>query len=72
MNGTYHAPHFEPTVDEIETLKQLEMGDHPTPLHTHKGHLPERLLERGFITQAADGSLSITDTGRQVIRRRDN
>ena len=23
---TYHALHFDPTVDEIETLKQLEMG----------------------------------------------
>ena len=24
---TYHAPHFDPTVDEIETLKQLELGE---------------------------------------------
>ena len=24
---TYRAPHFDPTVDEIETLKQLEMGE---------------------------------------------
>lgn len=24
-NATYHAPHFEPTVDELATLKHLEM-----------------------------------------------
>jgi hypothetical protein len=72
MSGTYHAPHFEPTVDEIETLKQLEMGERPTPIHTHNGHLPERLLERGFIAQRPDGSLAITDAGRQVIRRQNN
>ena len=32
--NTYHAPHFDPTVDELETLKQLEMGkrvDTPRP-----------------------------------------
>ena len=23
---TYRAPHYDPTVDELETLKQLEMG----------------------------------------------
>jgi len=34
---TYHALHFDPTVDEIETLKQLEMGEVitlPTRLRT--------------------------------------
>ena len=24
--NTYHAPQFDPTVDELDTLKQLEMG----------------------------------------------
>ena len=25
-DNTYRAPHYDPTVDELETLKQLEMG----------------------------------------------
>ncbi len=72
MSAHYHAPHFDPTVDEIETLKQLEMGQHTTSLRAHNGHMSERLIELGFITQAADGELSITDTGRQLIRRQNN
>lgn len=72
MNTTYHAPHFDPTVDEIETLKQLEMGGPTTALRAHNGHLPERLLERGFITQGADGTLAIAETGRQLIRRQES
>lgn len=71
MNTNYHAPHFDPTVDEIETLKQLEMSGPTAPLRAHNGHLPERLLERGFITQGADGNLAIAETGRQLIRRQE-
>ncbi len=72
MTGTYHAPHFDPTVDELETLKQLEMGKPTTTLNAHNGHMSDRLIELGFITKGADGDLSITDTGRHLIRRQNN
>ncbi len=48
---TYRAPHFDPTVDEIETLKQLEMGEVITLPHALKDHVSGRLLESGFITK---------------------
>ena len=69
---TYHSPHFDPTVDEIETLKQLEMGEVITLPHALKDHVSERLLEWGFITKGTDGELAITTSGRQLIRRQDN
>ena len=72
MPGTYHAPHFEPTVDEIETLKQLEMGESLTLPHALKDHVSGRLLEWGFVTKGPGGELAITASGRQLIRRQDN
>jgi predicted transcriptional regulator len=69
MSSTYHAPVFEPTVDEIETLKQLEMGERITMPDAMRGHLSERLYERGYITKSTGGQLQITDSGRQLIRR---
>ena len=47
----YHAPQFDPTVDELETLKQLEMGQTITTPEALKEHLSGRLYERGFIGQ---------------------
>lgn len=69
---TYHAPHFDPTVDEIGTLKQLEMGQVITLPHAIKDHVSGRLLEWGFITKGSGGELAITASGRQLIRRQDN
>ncbi|RZJ61390.1 MAG: hypothetical protein EON49_05610 [Acidovorax sp.] len=69
---TYHAPHFDPTVDEIETLKQLEMGETITLPHALKDHVSARLLEWGFIAKGSAGDLTITPSGRQLIRRQDN
>lgn len=69
---TYHAPHFDPTVDEIETLKQLEMGEVITLPHALKDHVSGRLLEWGFISKGNGGELAITPSGRQLIRRQDN
>ncbi|CAN7558877.1 hypothetical protein [Acidovorax sp. LjRoot194] len=69
---TYHAPHFDPTVDEIETLKQLEMGQTITMPHALKDHVSARLLEWGFIAKGISGDLTITPSGRQLIRRQDN
>lgn len=69
---TYHAPHFDPTVDEIETLKQLEMGQSITLPHALKDHVSGRLVEWGFIAKGPSGDLVITASGRQLIRRQDN
>ncbi len=69
---TYRAPHYDPTVDELETLKQLEMGDLITTPEALREHLSGRLFERGFIAKSASGDLVITDTGRALIRRQNN
>ena len=65
----YHAPVFEPTVDEIATLKYLEMGQHMGIPEALKRHLSGRLVERGCIAKAGDGTLSLTEEGRHWIRR---
>lgn len=72
MTSTYHAPTFDPTVDELETLKRLEMGSNITVPEAIKDHISGRLLEWGFITKSAVGQLAITPTGLQLIRRQDN
>ena len=68
----YHAPTFEPTVDEIATLKQLEMGESIAVPDALKHHLSGRLLEWGYIGKSPAGILHITDTGRKLIRRQNN
>lgn len=70
--NTYHAPHFDPTVDEIDTLKQLEMGQVMTTTYAIKDHVSARLLEWGLITKGPTGELAITASGRQLIRRQNN
>lgn len=72
MDGKYHAPHFDPTVDELETLKQLEMGQFITTPEALHEHMSSRLFERGFIEKNASGDLTITNTGRALIRRQNN
>ncbi len=69
---TYRAPHYDPTVDELETLKQLEMGELITTPEAMREHMSGRLFERGFIAKNASGDLVITDTGRALIRRQDS
>ncbi|WP_027995164.1 hypothetical protein [Simplicispira psychrophila] len=72
MTNQYHAPHFDATVDELETLKQLEISHSislPAALHQH---LSDRLLERGFIAKQGENAFVITDTGRALIRRQNN
>lgn len=72
MNNQYHAPHFDATVDELETLKQLEISPSaslPKILHEH---LSGRLLERGFVSKLGEEEYAITDTGRSLIRRQNN
>ncbi len=69
MQSTYQGPAFDPTVDELETLKQLEMGNNPTVQEAIKGHVSGRLLDAGFITRGPDGLLVVTPSGLQLIRR---
>lgn len=69
---TYYAPHFDPTVDELDTLKQLEMGKLVSTPQALKEHMSGRLYERGYIAKNVSGQLTITDTGRALIRRQDN
>lgn len=71
-DNTYRAPHYDPTVDELETLKQLEMGELITTPEALREHLSGRLFERGFIAKSEAGNLVITATGRALIRRQDN
>ena len=51
MTNTYHAAHFDPTVDEIDVLKRLEMGELITQDGALKEHLSGRLLEWGLISK---------------------
>ena len=63
----YHAPTFEPTVDEIATLKQLEMGQAISVPDALKHHLSGRLLDWAYIGKTPGGEFHITDLGRQVL-----
>lgn len=66
----YHAPGFDPTVDELETLKQLEIEPTMSLPEALRHHLSGRLLERGYIQKTAQGGFAITDAGRQLVQRR--
>lgn len=72
MSNNYHAPHFDATVDELETLKQIEMGELISTPEAIRDHMSSRLFERGYITKNASGDLAITDIGRALIRRQNN
>ena len=60
---------FDATVDELETLKKLEMGELVTTPQALKEHLSGRLYERGYIGKNSLDELTITDAGRALIRR---
>ena len=65
----YRAPLYEPTVDELQTLKKLELGEDVSLWSAAKEYLSKRLLERGLVSQDAERHWHITESGRQVIRR---
>ena len=61
--------HFDPTMDEVAVLKHIELNG-PMPLATAlKRHLPPRLSEHGYLARGPDGSYTITESGRELIRR---
>lgn len=65
----YHAPVYEPTVDELEVLKKLEMGEPVSLEAAVREHLSRRLLERGLVEVDGSRKWHITDAGRAQIRR---
>lgn len=65
----YHAPVYEPTVDELATLKKLEMGEDVSLSSAVREHMSKRLLERGLVEQDGEKQWHITASGREVIRR---
>ncbi len=70
-DAVYHAPVFEPTVDELALLKKLELGQvmsMPEALHDH---VSKRLFEWGMVDRR-DGDLVITEAGMRLIRRGDD
>ncbi|MEQ6437825.1 hypothetical protein V8Z74_22815 [Comamonas sp. w2-DMI] len=68
--ANYRAPVYEPTVDELETLKKLEMGEEVSLWSAAREHLSRRLLERGLVAQDVDKHWHITEQGRELIRRK--
>ena len=64
----YHAPIFEPTVDELALLKQLELGQVISITSALQAHVSKRLFEWGMLDKR-DGDLAITAQGMLLIRR---
>lgn len=71
MTVSFHALHFEPTVDELAVLKKLELGESISLESAARQHVSKRLLERGMAHQDDVGKWSLTALGRELIRRRD-
>lgn len=72
MNAHDHQLHFEPTVDELETLKKLEIGEVISLESAAREHISKRLLEYGLAHQNEDRKWSITPMGRDLIRRQED
>lgn len=65
----YHAEQYEPTVDELEALKKLELGEQVSLESAAREYLSKRLVERGLVEQDAQLRWTITPAGRELIRR---
>ena len=61
---TYHAPVYEPTVDELEVLKKLEMGEPVSLESAAREHMSKRLRERGLVEVDSSHQWHITAAGR--------
>jgi len=72
MTARDHLPHFEPTVDELEALKNMEMGEVISFETAAREHLSKRLLEFGLAKQDEDKKWTITPLGRELIRRQED
>jgi len=67
MNNDQEA--FDPTVDELETLKRLEHDavQIDSGLNVEPSH---RLLDLGFVTTNAAGAPALTARGLALVRHR--
>lgn len=72
MTARDHLPHFEPTVDELEALKKLEMGETISLESAAREHISKRLLEFGLARQDEQKKWTITPLGRDLIRRQED
>ena len=72
MNAHDQHLHFEPTIDELETLKKLEIGEVISLESAAREHISKRLLEFGLAQQDADRKWFITPLGRDLIRRQED
>ena len=71
MNHSNNPVLDNPTVDELEALKRLELEGMNLPEALHR-HLSERLLEYAYVTVDGKGTFVLTDKGRALIRRQGN
>ena len=62
----YHAPVFEPTVDELALLKKLELGEVISIATALHDHVSKRLFEWGMVDRR-DGDLAITALGMPIL-----
>ncbi|MEG0922245.1 MAG: hypothetical protein RSD57_13385 [Comamonas sp.] len=65
----YHAPVFEPTVDELALLKKLELGQAISLSEALHDHVSKRLFEWGMVVRREGGDLGITALGMRTIQR---
>ena len=63
------ALHFDPTQDELDVLKHIEMTGPMAIEVALKRHISPRLTERGYLARGEGGSYVITANGRDLIRR---
>ena len=68
----YHAPTFEPTVDEIATLKRLEMGEAIAVPGCAQASSVGAAAGLGLHRQVTDGVFISPTRGAKLIRRQDN
>lgn len=70
MDTGNHA-HFEPTVDELAILKQMELVSSMTLSAALHKHLSGRLYRHGYLARTPEGHLAITQSGRELVRRKE-
>ena len=59
---------FNPTVDEIQALKRLEL-ETIAVVTAIADHVPQRLVDQGFIALNSEDRLTLTPKGLALVRR---
>ncbi len=72
MQHTPTPVHDDPTVDELEALKRLEIGGSLSLPQALRQHLSGRLLEYKYVELDARGEFVLTPKGRALIKRQDS